>query len=137
MTNKEIKVKYKNEVGFIKQMIIARSGLHSVLRDQSEWDYDIVDYKSDASAIYEFNIYVKLNDVDCDECEYELESLIQTISNYRDKIYKSVSDVSFDGDLKLVKNDSGQIWITTPVINMSLGSLTIEYGLHFVTTAAL
>jgi hypothetical protein len=134
MTNKEVKQKYLNQVGFIKQMIIARSGLHSVLRDQADWDYDMTDYNNDGNIVYEFIIYVTLNDVDCDECEYELDSFTQTISHYRDKIYKSVSDISFDGQLKLVKNQNGQIWVTTPVINMRLGSLTIEFGIHFTTT---
>ena len=60
------KEKYKNKVGFIKQMMIARSGLHSVLRDQAEWDYDIHEYSTDGNTVYEFNIYVKLLDVDCD-----------------------------------------------------------------------
>jgi hypothetical protein len=134
MTNKEVKQKYLNQVGFIKQMIIARSGLHSVLRDQADWDYDMTDYNNDGSVVYEFSIYVTLNEVDCDECDYELDALTQTISHYRDKIYKSVLDISFDGQLKLVKNQDGQIWVTTPVINMRLGTLTIEFEIHFVTT---
>ena len=134
MTNKEVKQKYLNQVGFIKQMIIARSGLHSELRDQADWDYDITDYNTDGSVVYEFNIYITLNDLDCSDCDYELDALTTTISHYRDKIYKSVLDVSFDGQLKLVKNQDGQIWVTTPMINMRLGELTIEFGIHFVTT---
>lgn len=130
-----IKEKYKNKIGFIKQMIIARSGLHSILKDQSEWDYDIHDYKSDGSAVYEFIIYVKLIELDCDDCEYEISSLVDHINFYVDKLYDSFRGVSFDGDLNLVKGvETGQVWTTTPHINMSLGALTLEVGLHVVTT---
>ena len=131
-----IKEKYKNKVGFIKQMIIARSGLHSVLRDQAEWDYDIQDYSTDGNTVYEFNIYVKLLDVDCDECEYEVSSLVDNINFYVNKLYGSFNKISFDGELNVVKNESGQVWTTTPHINMSLGSLTLEVGLHVTTTAS-
>ena len=131
-----IKEKYKNKVGFIKQMIIARSGLHSVLRDQAEWDYDIQDYSTDGNTVYEFNIYVKLLDVDCDECEYEVSSLVDKINFYVNKLYGSFNKISFDGELNVVKNESGQVWTTTPHINMSLGSLTLEVGLHVTTTAS-
>ena len=131
-----IKEKYKNKVGFIKQMIIARSGLHSVLRDQAEWDYDIQDYSTDGNTVYEFNIYVKLLDVDCDECEYEVSSLVDNINFYVNKLYGSFNKISFDGELNVVKNESGQVWTTTPYINMSLGSLTLEVGLHVTTTAS-
>ena len=131
-----IKEKYKNKVGFIKQMIIARSGLHSVLRDQAEWDYDIHDHSTDGNTVYEFIIYVKLLDVDCDEWEYEVSSLVDNISFYVDKIYGSFNKISFDGELNVVKNESGQVWTTTPHINMSLGSLTLEVGLHVTTTAS-
>jgi len=131
-----IKEKYKNKIGFIKQMIIARSGLHSILRDEAEWDYDIHDYKSDGSKIYEFIIYVKLIDLDCDECEYEITTLTDNINFYVDKLYNSFGGISFDGDLNLVKGtERGQVWTTTPYINMSLGTLTLEVGLHVVTTA--
>ena len=130
------KERYKNKVGFIKQMMIARSGLHSVLRDQAEWDYDIHDYSTDGNTVYEFNIYVKFLDVDCDDCEYEISSLVDHINFYVDKLYGSFKNVSFDGELNVVKGtETGQIWTTTPYINMSLGSLTLEVGLHVVTTA--
>lgn len=130
------KEKYKNKVGFIKQMMIARSGLHSVLRDQAEWDYDIHDYSTDGNTVYEFIIYVKLLDIDCDECEYEISSLVDNINFYVDKLYGSFKNISFDGELNVVKGtETGQIWTTTPYINMSLGSLTLEVGLHIVTTA--
>lgn len=130
-----IKEKYKNKVGFIKQMIIARSGLHSVLRDQAEWDYDIHEYSTDGNTVYEFIIYVKLLDVDCDECEYEVSSLVDNINFYVNKLYGSFNKISFDGELNVVKNESGQVWTTTPHINMLLGSLTLEVGLHVTTTA--
>jgi hypothetical protein len=129
------KERYKNKVGFIKQMIIARSGLHSVLRDQAEWDYDLHDYSNDGNTVYEFIIYVKLLDLDCDECEYEVSSLVDNINFYVNKLYGSFNNISFDGELNVVKNESGQVWTTTPYINMSLGSLTLEVGLHIVTTA--
>ena len=129
------KERYKNKVGFIKQMIIARSGLHSVLRDQAEWDHDLHDYSNDGNTVYEFIIYVKLLDLDCDECEYEVSSLVDNINFYVNKLYGSFNNISFDGELNVVKNESGQVWTTTPYINMSLGSLTLEVGLHIVTTA--
>lgn len=131
-----IKEKYKNKIGFIKQMIIARSGLHSVLMNQSEWDYDIHDHSTDGNTVYEFIIYVKLLEVDCDECEYEISSLVDNISFYVDKLYGSFNNISFDGGLNVIKNtELGQVWTTTPQIHMYLGSLTLEVGLHVVTTA--
>jgi hypothetical protein len=132
-----IKEKYRNKLGFIKQMMIARSGIHSVLKNEVDWDYEITDHSKDGNEVYEFCIILDFSGIDCQTCDYELEAITDTINFYIEKLTSSLSNIYFDGELNPNKSSkTSSIYPKTPFIKMNFDTLDFELRLYIVTSVA-
>lgn len=82
---------YTAKVEKIKNIILSRSGLIS--------EYGVDNIKFEVEEFYEFDsgdvseivFSLRLNDVVCDECDFEPENISEMISKIKEKIYKASS----------------------------------------------
>ena len=119
------------KIDLIKEIIISRSILRNI-RDDIKWEIDIV---SDAHGenIHEIALYVKVIDQDCIECDFEPENILTEIERYKNSIYNSISSLSFDKKLNVVKFDESLRGVLVSSVNYEQELITIEYGIYIDT----
>lgn len=114
-----------DKIELIKEIITSRSILRNI-RDSIFWDVDI---SGNIGGIYEIILYLKVNDQDCLECDFEPENLLTEILRYRSSIYNSINKLTFDKNLNIVKGHGSLRGILVNDVNYSLETITIEYGI--------
>jgi hypothetical protein len=122
---------YSNEIidkiGLIKEIIVSRSILRNI-RDNIQWEVDI-DSDRINGKIYEITLYLKVIDQDCNECDFEPEGILEEIHKYQKSIYNSISKITFDQNLNMVKGSGSLRGITVSEVNYARDTISIEYGI--------
>jgi len=122
---------YSNEIidkiGLIKEIIVSRSILRNI-RDNIQWEVDI-DSDRINGKIYEITLYLKVIDQDCSECDFEPEGILEEIHKYQKSIYNSISKITFDQNLNMVKGSGSLRGITVSEVNYARDTISIEYGI--------
>ena len=127
--------KYSNEIidkiDLIKEIIISRSILRNI-RDDIKWEIDIVsDYHGE--NIHEIALYVKVIDIECYNCDFESINILNEIERYKNSIHNSISRLSFDQKLNVVKFDQSLRGVLVSSVNYAQELITIEYGIYIDT----
>ena len=116
---------YSNEIidniELIKEIIVSRSILRNI-RDDIKWELEIESDRIDGK-IYEITLYLKVIDQDCNECHFEPDGILEEIHKYQKSIYNSISKITFDQNLNIVKGS------TVSEVNFAIDTIYIEYGI--------
>jgi hypothetical protein len=127
--------KYSNEIidkiELIKEIIVSRSILRNI-RDDIKWEIDIVP-DAHGENIHEIALYVKVIDIDCIECDFESINILNEIERYKNSIHNSISRLSFDQKLNVVKFDQSLRGVLVSSVNYAQELITIEYGIYIDT----
>jgi len=122
---------YSNEIidkiELIKEIIVSRSILRNI-RDDIKWELEIESDRINGK-IYEITLYLKVIDQDCNECHFEPDGILEEIHKYQKSIYNSISKITFDQNLNMVKGSGSLRGITVSEVNFALDTITIEYGI--------
>ena len=122
---------YSNEIidkiELIKEIIVSRSLLRNI-RDDIKWELEIESDRIDGK-IYEITLYLKVIDKDCNECHFEPDGILEEIHKYQKSIYNSISKITFDQNLNIVKGSGSLRGITVSEVNFALDTISIEYGI--------
>jgi hypothetical protein len=122
---------YSNEIidkiGLIKEIIVSRSILRNI-RDNIQWEVDI-DSDRINGKIYEITLYLKVIDQDCNECDFEPDGILEEIHKYQKSIYNSISKITFDQNLNMVKGSGSLRGILVNEVNYARDTISIEYGI--------
>jgi len=96
---------YNKKIDIIKKVILTRSGFLSEF-GMNNIRIDLIDprYRTENNQLKfsELIFEVELRDIDCDECDFELSSILRTLEDYHDRLFEA-SSIMIDEDLK-VKN---------------------------------
>jgi hypothetical protein len=96
---------YNKKIDIIKKVILTRSGFLSEF-GMNNIRIDLIDaiYRTENNQLKfsELIFEVALSDIDCDDCDFELRSILRTLEEYQDRLYEA-SSIMIDEDLK-VKN---------------------------------
>jgi hypothetical protein len=91
----------QKKIDSLVNMIFVRSGISSEFGKQySKFDTDC-DFKINSDGtflVYELVIYVELKSVDCPECDFEIDSFMDTIKSWKSRIEES-SNIGLNSDL--------------------------------------
>ena len=121
------------KIDLIKEIIISRSILRN-FRDDIKWEIEIV--SDNSGNIHEISLYVKVIDMDCIECDFEPINILNEIERYKNSIYNSISRLSFDEKLNMVKsNESSLRGVLVSSVNYAQELITIEYGIYIDTVS--
>jgi len=118
------------KIDLIKEIIISRSILRNI-RDDIKWEIDIV--PDNIGNIHEIALYVKVIDIDCIECDFESINILNEIERYKNSIHNSISRLSFDQKLNVVKLDQSLRGVLVSSVNYAQELITIEYGIYIDT----
>jgi hypothetical protein len=123
--------KYSNEIidkiELIKEIIVSRSILRNI-RDDIKWELEIESDRINGK-IYEITLYLKVIDQDCSDCHFEPDGILEEIHKYQKSIYNSISKITFDQNLNMVKGSGSLRGIRVSEVNFALDTITIEYGI--------
>jgi hypothetical protein len=119
------------KIDLIKEIIISRSILRNI-RDDIKWEIDIVPDEH-GENIHEIALYVKVIDIDCIECDFESINILNEIERYKNSIHNSISRLSFDQKLNVVKFDQSLRGVLVSSVNYAQELITIEYGIYIDT----
>jgi hypothetical protein len=119
------------KIDLIKEIIISRSILRNI-RDDIKWEIDIVP-DVHGENIHEIALYVKVIDIDCIECDFESINILNEIERYKNSIHNSISRLSFDQKLNVVKFDQSLRGVLVSSVNYAQELITIEYGIYIDT----
>jgi hypothetical protein len=125
---------YSNEIidkiELIKEIIVSRSILRNI-RDDIKWEIDIV--PDNIGNIHEIALYVKVIDIECYNCDFESINILNEIERYKNSIHNSISRLSFDQKLNVVKLDQSLRGVLVSSVNYAQELITIEYGIYIDT----
>ena len=119
------------KIDLIKEIIISRSILRNI-RDDIKWEIDIVSYEH-GENIHEIALYVKVIDIECYNCDFESINILNEIERYKNSIHNSISRLSFDKKLNVVKFDQSLRGVLVSSVNYAQELITIEYGIYIDT----
>ena len=119
------------KIDLIKEIIISRSILRNI-RDDIKWEIDIVSYEH-GENIHEIALYVKVIDIECYNCDFESINILNEIERYKNSIHNSISRLSFDKKLNVVKFDESLRGVLVSSVNYAQELITIEYGIYIDT----
>jgi hypothetical protein len=96
---------YNKKIDIIKKVILTRSGFLSEF-GMTNISIDLIDstyhLESNEFKFTELIFEVGLKGIDCDDCDFELESIMGLIESYKERLYEAAS-IFIDENLK-VKN---------------------------------
>jgi len=118
------------KIDLIKEIIISRSILRNI-RDDIKWEIDIV--PEHGENIHEIALYVKVIDIECYNCDFESINILNEIERYKNSIHNSISRLSFDQKLNVVKLDQSLRGVLVSSVNYAQELITIEYGIYIDT----
>jgi hypothetical protein len=118
------------KIDLIKEIIISRSILRNI-RDDIKWEIDIV--PDNIGNIHEIALYVKVIDIECYNCDFESINILNEIERYKNSIHNSISRLSFDQKLNVVKLDQSLRGVLVSSVNYAQELITIEYGIYIDT----
>lgn len=82
---------YIPKIEDIKKIILIRSKLLSEHGRNVKIELEDYDYDRNKDIFYELVFYISLNNVDCGDCDFEVESLASVIQEIKDQILKGAS----------------------------------------------
>ena len=83
--------------------------------------------------IHEIALYVKVIDIECYNCDFESINILNEIERYKNSIHNSISRLSFDQKLNVVKFDQSLRGVLVSSVNYAQELITIEYGIYIDT----
>jgi hypothetical protein len=79
--------KYIQKIEDIKRLVLIRSKLLSEFGNEGvKMELEDYSYNQNLDIFHELVFYIDLYSIDCDECDFEVDSLADDIKNYKTKI---------------------------------------------------
>lgn len=131
---KQIPELLKKRVNSLINMIFVRSGISSELGKQdSRFDYD-VEYKTESDGtftVFELVIYVELSGLDCDDCDFEIDSFSSTLKHWHTKL-ENAGSIGLNSDLTPTNSFDSLRGILLNEVSLKYSEIkTLSFTLHF------